>query len=89
MRSKGFTRRHAIKVVGAAGIAPALLRAPAGLAQDATPVINIPASGASLPSDDATLRVLIQGPGPRTPFYEAFFRAYQEAHPNIAIEFKE
>lgn len=93
MRSKGFTRRYAIKATGAAGmssvIAPALFWVPAGLAQDATPVINIPASGASLPSDDATLRVLIQGPGPRTPFYEAFFRAYQEAHPNIAIEFEE
>jgi multiple sugar transport system substrate-binding protein len=57
--------------------------------QPAASPISIPDSGAALPTDDFTFRILAQGPGPRTPFFESFVAAYQEAHPNITIQYEE
>ncbi|MBA2278551.1 MAG: extracellular solute-binding protein, partial [Chloroflexia bacterium] len=82
------SRRDALRLAGGAGFAAALAGHQLTAAQDATPV-TIPDSGASLPTGDVTFRALVQGTGPRTPFYEAFFPAYQAARPNITVQVEE
>lgn len=86
-----ITRRKALQAAGAGGILGVLGGGITQrvLAQGQTDPITIPDTGAQLPDENVTFRVMTQGPGPRTPFYEAFFSAYHEAHPNIEIEFEE
>jgi len=56
-------------------------------AQDATPgSITIPDSGVELPADDITFRWIDSG-DLKALFYNEFHAAYQEAHPNISIEY--
>jgi multiple sugar transport system substrate-binding protein len=62
--------------------------ASAGAVQSATP-FPIQTTDATLPQGNVTVRALLQGPGPRTPFYAAFFDAYAAAHPNISLEIDE
>jgi multiple sugar transport system substrate-binding protein len=60
-----------------------------GASTTAPVAIAIPDTGATLPSGPVTYRVTVQGPGPRSPFYKAFFAAYHQAHPNISVTFDE
>jgi multiple sugar transport system substrate-binding protein len=58
-------------------------------AQDATPApgaIVIPDSGVELPTDDVTFRWIDSG-DLKALFYTQFHAAYQEAHPNITIQY--
>jgi len=87
----GITRRKALQATSAGSLLAAL--GGRGFhhvsAQGEPNPIVIPDTGAALPTGDVTFRVMSQGPGPRTPFYEAFFAAYGEAHPNISFQFEE
>jgi multiple sugar transport system substrate-binding protein len=49
--------------------------------------ISIYDSGADLPTGDVTLTWLENGSGPRTDFMTDLFAAYQEAHPNITVQY--
>jgi multiple sugar transport system substrate-binding protein len=65
---------------------------PAAAGSPAAPVstaIVIPDTGAKLPTEAVKFQVTVQGPGPRSPFYKAFFDAYKKAHPNITVQFDE
>lgn len=91
LRDVRTSRRNALKMAGAGGVLGAIGGLPSlGMAaQSDEDVFEIPDTGASLPSEDITFRFMTQGPGPRTPFYEAFFASYEEAHPNIDIQYDE
>ncbi len=91
MSAIGMTRREVMQVTGSIGVASALgahASASVGAQSDGEP-FPIPETGAELPTEDVTFAFMTQGPGPRTPFYETFFAAYQEAHPNISIQYDE
>lgn len=49
--------------------------------------ISIYESGADLPTDDVTFTWLENGSGPRTDFMTDLFTLYQEAHPNITVQY--
>jgi multiple sugar transport system substrate-binding protein len=49
--------------------------------------ISIYASGAELPSEPVTMTWLENGSGPRTVFMTDLFALYQEAHPNITVQY--
>ncbi len=56
-------------------------------AQGATPgVITIPESAVQLPTDDVTFRWIDSG-DLKSYFYRPFFEAYQQAHPNITVQY--
>jgi multiple sugar transport system substrate-binding protein len=85
-----YTRRDALRLAGGAGLAAALAgHNPQLTAAQDDSAITIPDTGANLPTGDVTFRALVQGTGPRTPFYEAFFPAYQAARPNITVQYEE
>ena len=65
---------------------PAAAGSPAAPASTA---IVIPDTGAKLPAEAVKFQVTVQGTGPRSPFYKAFFEAYRKAHPNITVQFDE
>ncbi|MGI8916788.1 MAG: ABC transporter substrate-binding protein [Chloroflexota bacterium] len=68
---------------GAASAVPTAI--PAVVAKD----VRIIDTGAKLPTDKVTLHWLQSGPGPKGVFQGQFFLAYQNAHPNITIDFQE
>jgi multiple sugar transport system substrate-binding protein len=87
-------------LTGAAAAAVAGPHLSSAVAQDATPAqastrtpilegdpIAIYDSGAELPTDDVTLTWLENGSGPRTDFMTDLFAKYQEAHPNITVQY--
>ena len=95
--TRNFTRRKLIKNSAAgAAIASGSMLGMSTLrdvtAQDASPAasdpgaITIPDTGAELPSDDVTFRWIDSG-DLKALFYNEFHAAYEEAHPNITIEY--
>lgn len=96
------SRRDVLRLAVAAGGATiaATHGVSSTFAQDATPAapsgrepilegdpISIYDSGAELPTGDATLTWLENGSGPRTDFMTDLFEKYQEAHPNITVQY--
>lgn len=87
--NRSITRRRALQVGAGAG-----LFAVAGpqaahhtVAQGATPgVITIPDPEAELPTDEVTFRWIDSG-DLKAYFYREYFAAYQQAHPNITIQY--
>ncbi len=101
-RLPSLSRRKALQLVAAASAASlaSASRMHDAAAQDATPsaqstrtpllsgdVISIYDSGADLPTEDVTFTWLENGSGPRTDFMADLFTLYQEAHPNITIQY--
>ncbi|MGH2562350.1 MAG: extracellular solute-binding protein, partial [Thermomicrobiales bacterium] len=74
---------------GAAGVTLGATLAGPGRVARAAPLaqeITIPDSGATLPDDDVTLRWMDSG-DLKALFEQPVFAAYQEAHPNITIQY--
>lgn len=86
-----LSRRKLLELLGGGGIVAAsgVGRVAHVSAQSTPAAITIPDSGAKLPSEDVKVRILAQGPGPRTPFWKALVKAYHDAHPNITIDYEE
>lgn len=83
-----ISRRTAMKLAGgiAVGSLTVSTGARSGVAQQSFPIQ--PASP-DFPMDQVTIRMLVQGTGPRSAFYREFFPAYQAARPNVTIEAQE
>lgn len=84
-----ISRRTAIKTIGggaaAATLAPSL---PARAhARQSAETIEIPDSGANLPTEDVTFHYFNSGDY-KGVFFRQYFAAYEEAHPNISIEYQ-
>jgi len=87
--SRSLTRRHVLRTGVAAGAAVAGSRYAFARAQEASPApgaIMIPDNGVDLPTDDITFRWIDSG-DLKALFYNEFHAAYQEAHPNITIQY--
>jgi multiple sugar transport system substrate-binding protein len=74
------------------GLGLASLGERSSFAQDAaTPTdgltFDFSGSGIELPTDDLSFRWLNSGPGPKGVFLAMMFEAYQQAHPNITVEY--
>ena len=84
-----ISRRDVLRLTGGAGAAAFLggRAARRATAQDAAPgVIEIPTTGAALPTDDVTFRWVDSG-DQKAVFMQEFFASYQEAHPNITTQY--
>ena len=75
------TSGASVPATGAAGSAPAAVTAPAGAAS-----IAIPTTGAKLPMDKVNFHWVDSG-DVKAFFWNAFFPAYQKAHPNITVQY--
>ncbi len=87
--SSFITRRRLMQstIAGAGVLAIGTSHGPAVFSQEATPgSITIPDSGVELPTDDITFRWIDSG-DLKALFYTEFHAAYQEAHPNITIQY--
>ncbi len=87
--SNPLNRRRLLQstIAGAGTLALGTSFGPAVSGQEATPgSIVIPDSGAQLPAEDLTFRWIDSG-DLKALFYNDFHAAYQEAHPNITIEY--
>lgn len=86
-RTVQLTRRDVMRLAGTVGAA-AWLGAHARPAAGQMPVaeIVIPDTGAELPAGDVTFRWIDNG-DQKANFMNAFFAAYQEAHPNITVQY--
>jgi len=74
-------------IAGAGALALGTPYGPAVFGQEATPgSITIPDSAGLLPTDDITFRWIDSG-DLKALFYTEFHAAYQEAHPNITIQY--
>lgn len=89
-------RRSFLKGVGALGAGLALAGCDVSTSSgedtgDAAPSfdIELPDTGAELPTEDMTIRWLNGGPGPKTYFFTEFNKAYHKAHPNITVQYDE
>ncbi|MGH2557725.1 MAG: ABC transporter substrate-binding protein [Thermomicrobiales bacterium] len=83
-----LSRRDALRLAGGAGAA-AFLGAKGSrvaAAQDAPGAITIPDSAAALPTEDVTFRWIDSG-DLKALFYTKFFEAYQQARPNITVQY--
>ncbi len=89
-RTLQLSRRGAVRLMGGAGAAAWFgahgVRVAAG--QEPPISITVPDSGASLPTEEVIFRWLESGPGPKIAFWEEFFSVYQEAHPNITVQYE-
>lgn len=90
MSQSTFTRRQVIRAgaIATSAIAGAHYLQPV-LAQDASPVpgsIVIPDNSVDLPTEDITFRWIDSG-DLKALFYNDFHAAYEEAHPNITIQY--
>lgn len=88
--SRSFSRRQVIRAgaVATSAIAGAHYLRPV-LAQESSPApgtIVIPDNGVDLPTDDITFRWIDSG-DLKALFYNDFHAAYEEAHPNITIQY--
>jgi multiple sugar transport system substrate-binding protein len=63
--------------------------APSTRLQDSSGTITLPDSGATLPTDKVTFRMVKSGPDGRTPFFSELVNAYQAAHSNITLQLDE
>jgi len=95
--TRNYSRRSFVRKTATGAAAAAFAMAGAnglrhGAAQDATPAVSnpgamvIPDSGADLPTEDVTFRWIDSG-DLKAMFYTKFFPAYEEAHPNITVEY--
>jgi multiple sugar transport system substrate-binding protein len=87
--SKAYTRRTVVQsgIAGMGAIALGAAHTQGTRAQDATPgSIVIPDSGAEIPTDELTFRWIDSG-DLKALFYNEFHAAYQQAHPNITIQY--
>ncbi|MCA9836160.1 MAG: extracellular solute-binding protein [Trueperaceae bacterium] len=82
-KKEKLSRRQLLKLVGAAGASAYLLPL---VEQAYAQGISIPDSGATLPSDNVTLRWVDSG-DQKAVFFNEFFAAYQAAHPNIKVAY--
>ena len=78
-----LTRRQVLRLLGGAGAGVVLLSYGGHrvLAQ-----VSVPDSGAELPTENVTLRWVDSG-DQKAVFWREFFAAYEQAHPNITIEY--
>ncbi len=96
-----FSRRQALRLAGGAGLAAALAgvagpgRALASQADTTTPTplassgpITIYPTGAQLPSEPVTFTWMVRGAGSKAIFLKKFFPVYEQAHPNITIQYE-
>lgn len=100
-RSSGpLSRRELLQRSAALGISSSALAAtpatiagqtpsPSAATPAATGAITIADTGANLPADPVTLRWLDLGASPRATFLQAFFPPYEEAHPNITVQYEQ
>lgn len=84
-----ISRRAAVQAAGAGAAVAALGRAAPAVAhaRQGTEAITIPDSGAALPTDDVTFNYFNSGDY-KGIFFEQYFEAYHEAHPNITVEYQ-
>jgi len=82
-----LTRRDVLRLAGAAG-ATAWIGGHGSSATGQTPTaeIVIPETSAALPTEPVTFRWIDNGDEKRN-FMNAFFAAYQQAHPNITVQY--
>jgi multiple sugar transport system substrate-binding protein len=90
-----LTRRQLLGGVGGLGLGVALTgcsvstSSASGKSQVPSAAINIPDSGAKLPTAATTVKFLNGGPGPKTYFFQSFLDAYKKKHPNITVQYDE
>lgn len=83
-----LTRRTALKVAAWAGGTAVAARHGVGLAMgQATPTLTIPESGAELPTEPVNFGYFNSGDY-KGVFFRQYFEAYQQAHPNITIDYQ-
>lgn len=99
-RQGQLSRRDALRLAGgtaaaavAADTLPAMAQAtpgtPVPAATPATPAaITIVPTGAQLPTEPTTFTWMARGAGSKAIFLKQLFPAYQEAHPNITIQYE-
>ncbi len=90
-RTPRFSRRQALRLTGGVGLSGAMLgtRQTGTLASQtpaAAPTFEIPDTGADLPTEQVTFRWIDNG-DQKAVFFNQFFPAYQEKHPNITIQY--
>jgi len=89
LSNRSITRRRALQIGAGAGLAAFAVPGAAGhvAAQASTPgVITIPEPQVELPTNNVTFRWIDSG-DLKSYFYRPFFEAYQQAHPNITIQY--
>ena len=84
--SKGLSRRDFLRLTAGAGAGAAMAASGLGAAFAQDDLITIMDMGANLPTDDTTFRWVDSG-DQKAVFWNAFFAKYQEAHPNITIQY--
>jgi multiple sugar transport system substrate-binding protein len=92
-RRRGLTRRRFLKAGGGAlagayllGLAGCGGREGDGGSEGGSGPIKVPDTGSKLPEGDVTFRLIDSGDR-KALFWEEFFPAYQEKHPNITMEY--
>lgn len=93
-----LSRREVLTLSVAAGLTAALAgSARSALAQEGTPPpaplassgpITIYPTGAQLPADPVDFTWMVRGAGSKAIFLREFFPVYQQAHPNITIQYE-
>ena len=89
--STGISRRHALGLFGGVGAAAAVTGCQVQLTPDEgpggdAPAIEIPDPVTELPTDEITFRWL-DGGGNRQLFQDPLFKAYQDKHTNITVQY--
>lgn len=92
-----ISRRNVMRLLGGVGAAGLLTPCDHAVAQSASPAagtpvaaaaeIVIPDTGANLPAEDVTFRWIDSSEVSRG-YLNAFFPAYQEAHPNVTVDYQ-
>lgn len=86
-QTESFSRRSIMRAGAGLTLGTVLGKSPPTLAQDTDAVISIPEPLTDLPTEEITFRWLDSG-GLKQFFFEEFFPQYEEAHPNITIEYQ-
>lgn len=95
-----FSRRQALRLAGGAvattalagKVSPAVAQTgaatPASTPLASSGLINILPTGVQLPTDPVTFSWMVRGAGSKAIFLKEFFPVYQQAHPNITIQYE-
>lgn len=91
-----ISRRQLIKGVGGLGLGAALAgcgvstsSGDGGGSKPPSFTIDIPDTGAKLPTGQTSIHWLNGGPGPKTYFFNEFIDAYKKKHSNISVQYDE
>jgi multiple sugar transport system substrate-binding protein len=93
-RRPTLSRRQIIRGLGGLGLGAALAgcsveTSSSGGGSKTSFTVDIPDTGAKLPTAPTTIRWLNGGPGPKTFFFDDFLAAYRKKHPSITVQYDE